>query len=203
VRIVQPMILTTLLTLLLAGVAPGETTPPDTVVLLIDFQQDFASPDGAWPAAPELSRTAQDGALALVRHAHSRGWHVVRVANAFAPWDPGNLFRRHAAIRGRPGARWILPDTLLQGPLFSKTGPDGFGAAPLRTWFASHPGAVVWIAGFFTEGCVLATVKSALARGHTVVSSPDLVASVDTVSWRKGWARLRKAGLVKGARPEM
>lgn len=195
------MILTTLLALLLAGVALRETSPPDTVVLLIDFQHDFASPDGAWPAAPELSRSAQDGALELVRRANSRGWPVVRVANAFAPWDPGNLFRRHAAIRGRPGARWILPDTSLQGPLFSKTGPDGFGAAPLRTWFASHPGAVVWIAGFFAEGCVLATAKSALARGHTVVSSPELVASVDSGSWRKGWTRLRNAGVVEGMRP--
>lgn len=176
-------------------------TPKDTLVLLVDFQHDFASSDGAWPAAPELSATALANAENLVRHAHDRGWPVVRVANAFHPWDPGNLFRKRAAIRGRPGARWILPDTLLQGPLFPKTGPDGFRSKDLSDWFAHHPGAVVWVAGYFTEGCVLSTARSALARGRVVVSSPSLVASVDSASWRKGWARLREAGVVEGAVP--
>lgn len=167
----------------------------------MDFQHDFASFDGAWPAAQELSATALATTEKLVRHAHDRGWPVVRVANAFHPWDPGNLFRKHAAIRGRPGARWILPDTLLQGPLYSKTRPDGFGSEGLSDWFSRHPGAVVWVAGYFTEGCVLSTARSALARGHVVVSSPSLVASVDSASWRKGWARLRKAGVVEGVFP--
>lgn len=192
------MILTTLLTLILAAVAPRETSVPDTVVLLIDFQHDFANPDGAWPAAPELSRSTQRSAIDLVRLANTRGWKVVRVANAFHPWDPGNLFRRHAAIRGRSGARWILPDSLDQGPLFTKTGSNGFGSEELATWFESHPGSVVWITGFFAEGCALATAESAVKRGHTVVSHPSLLASTDSSSWRKGWRCMRKAGIVEG-----
>jgi len=99
-------------------------------------------------------------------------------------------------------SRWILPDTLLQGPLHSKTGPDGFRSKGLSDWFLRHPGAVVWVAGYFTEGCVLSTARSALARGHVVVSSPSLLASVDSASWRKGWARLREAGVVEGVDSE-
>ena len=194
------MILTAFRTLLTLAVS-AFATPRDTVILLVDFQHDFASPDGAWPAAPELSATTIASAGVLVRQANIRGWQVVRVANAFHPWDPGNLFRKHAAIRGRPGARWVLPDTLLQGPLFSKTGPDGFGSKGLVDWFSQHPASVFWVAGYFTEGCVLSTARSALERGHTVLSSPSLVASVDSASWRKGWERLRKAGVVEETLP--
>lgn len=186
------------LRILLALAVSALATPRDTIVLLIDFQHDFASSNGAWPASPELSATTLASAGALVHQAHTRGWLVVRVANAFHPRDPGNLFRKHAAIRGRPGARWILPDTLLQGPLFPKTGPDGFGSKDLEDWFAQHPASVVWVAGYFTEGCVLSTARSALRRGHVVVSSPHLVASVDSASWRKGWERLRQMGVLEG-----
>lgn len=189
------MILTATIALTLSF-ATSPPAVPDTVVLLVDFQRDFATSTGAWPADPSLSRQAIDGATELVNAAHARGWSVVRVANAFSPWDPGNLFRRRAAIRGSSGAQWVLADSARQGALFSKTGPDGFASGSLSTWFESHSESVIWVAGFFTEGCVLSTAKSAIDRGHTVLSSPSLVASVDSASWRKGWSRLQKAGVV-------
>lgn len=195
--------ITTAFRALLTFAVPALAAPPsDTVVLLVDFQHDFASSDGAWPAPPELSAKTLASAGALVQRAHDRGWPVVRVANAFHPWDPGNLFRNHAAIRGRPGARWILPDTLLQGPIFLKTRSDGFGSDGLSDWFAQHPASVVWVAGYFAEGCVLSTARSAIGRGFTVVSSPSLMASADSSCWRKGWAKMRKAGVVEGVPPE-
>lgn len=193
--------ITTAFRALLTFAVSALAAPQDTVVLLVDFQHDFASSDGAWPSPPELSAKTLASAGALVQRAHDRGWPVVRVANAFHPWDPGNLFRNHAAIRGRPGARWILPDTLLQGPLFLKTGADGFGSEGLSDWFAQHPASVVWVAGYFAEGCVLSTARSALGRGLTVVSSPSLMASADSSCWRKGWAKMCQAGVVEGVPP--
>ena len=175
--------------------------PQDTVVLLVDFQHDFVSSDGAWPARPELSDTTMAHAHALVLHAQGQGWPVVRVANAFHPWDPGNLFRKGAAVRGRPGARWVLPDTVHQGPLFSKTRPDAFGSEELEAWFLERSPSVVWVAGYFAEGCMLSTAKSALRRGYTVVTNPSLMASGDSACWRRSWAKMRKAGVVEGVPP--
>ncbi len=196
-RIVWGMIHTILLflSLTLSGRA---TSSSDTVVLLIDFQHDFASTQGAWPADSTLSAQAIASASALVQHARARGWPVVRTANAFSPWDPGNLFRRHAAVRGTPGARWVMQDTLPNEPLFTKTGSNAFGSDSLSEWFENHPGSTIWIAGFFAEGCALSTAEGARKRGHRVLSAPELVASTDSTRWRKGWQCLRRNG-VEGA----
>lgn len=189
--------MTTFLALLLSlSSAPWEPTQSrDTLVLLIDFQHDFASSAGAWPADSLLARQAMESARRLVRTAHSRGWPVARVANAFSPWDPGNLFRHGAAVRGRPGARWVLDDTLPGEPFFTKRGPDAFRSDSLAAWFSARPGSVVWVAGFFAEGCVTSTACSALGRGHRVLSHPSLVASPDSVHWRCAWEELREVGV--------
>ncbi|MCB9497427.1 MAG: isochorismatase family protein [Fibrobacteria bacterium] len=195
------MILPTTLALALFHAPLPVREAADTVVLLVDFQHDFASPDGAWPADPQLSREVLRNATNLVETAHSRGWSVVRVANAFSKWDPGNIFRHYAAIRGTPGARWILPDTTRQGPLFPKTSPDGFCSKGLNSWFEDHPGSVIWIAGFFAHGCVQATASSALCLGHTVLSSPSLIASPDSLDWKDGWKCMKEAGVVEAEVP--
>ncbi|MBK8800491.1 MAG: isochorismatase family protein [Fibrobacteres bacterium] len=172
--------------------APGS----DTIVLLIDFQYDFADPRGAWPAQAPLAQQTIAAARQLVDTARSRGWPVLRIANEFSRRDFfGNLFRRQAAIQGSLGARLVAPFDSLDGPVFSKSSSDAFSSRKLSDWLANHPGSTLWVSGFFTEGCVASTTGSALRRGHRVLSNPSLSASPDSSSWRRGWRLMLSSGL--------
>lgn len=174
----------------------------DTIVVLIDFQKDFAASDGAWPADRALGAQTLDASARLARTARERNWRIVRVANAFSPKDRiANWFRKGAAIAGSPGARLVPPFDTLPGPLFEKANPSAFESMPFRKWMDDRGTAVLWVAGYFAHGCVAATALDALERGHVVLSHPSLVASPDSGDWRKGWSRMRKAGVRESGIP--
>lgn len=190
----RPMLV---LSLLGADTSPASTPPgSDTVVVLIDFQRDFALAGGAWPADAALSARTLSESERLARAAKERGWPIVRVANAFPAKDRiANWFRKGAAIAGSPGAKLVAPFDTLPGPAFDKTSSSAFGSPSFREWLDGHGKPVLWIAGFFAHGCVAATALDARERGYTVLSGPGLVASPDSSTWRKGWNRMSNGGV--------
>jgi nicotinamidase-related amidase len=173
-----------------------DDSPADTIVLLIDFQKDFVEPSGRWPAETRLSQRTLSTVDTLIQVARKRHWQILRAMNDFPQWDVvGNLFRRGAAVRGFPGAAMVAEVDSIEGPVFPKYWPSAFSNRDLTAWSDAHPRTVIWVAGFFADGCVLHTSRDACARGHVVLSSPHLVASPDSVAWRKGWRSLVAGGV--------
>lgn len=99
----------------------------------------------------------------------------------------GNLLRHSAALANSPGAqldpRVVVPTKAFE---FHKATADAFSNRAFVDWLREAQVEELVILGVFAEGCVRATVASALRRGFTVHVLVPGVAS--DASWKTRWA---------------
>jgi nicotinamidase-related amidase len=181
-------------TLALSAPALAEPVPPvvqsikaeETAILLVDFQANFVSPDGAWYAkfAEHYAKTRMlERTVELVKKARAKGVLVVHITEGYTqdyreldPTNPG-AFHRGQISRGA----WKIgsKEAAYYGPL--KPGPEdrdlylpprsqasGFGGTGLSEILRSKGIKNVAVAGFTSDVCVYATVLSAYDLGFHV-----------------------------------
>jgi ureidoacrylate peracid hydrolase len=174
--------------------ARAEPLPPvaqsikaeETAILLVDFQNNFVSPDGAWYGkfAEHYAKTRMlERTVELVKKARVKGVLVVHITEGYTqdyreldPTNPGAFHRgqigRGAWKIGSKEAAYYAP--LKPGPedrdlfLPPRSQASGFGGTGLNEILRSKGIKNVAVAGFTSDVCVYATVLSAYDLGFHV-----------------------------------
>ena len=166
--------------------------PKETVVVLIEFQNEFASPSGGlYEAVKEVLEKNQTipNTVDLVAKARAKGVQLIYVPIAFSedyremqplPFGilkgvkDGKLF-----IKGSKGAEIIdelkpqAGDLVLEG----KRGLCGFASTNLDFILRQHGFKNVALAGFLTNVCVESSMRSAYDLGYNVITLTDCTAT--------------------------
>jgi ureidoacrylate peracid hydrolase len=178
----------------LSAQARAEPLPPiaqsikaeETAILLVDFQANFVSPDGAWYGkfAEHFAKTRMlERTVELVKKARAKGVQIVHITEGYTqdyreldPTNPGAFHRgqinRGAWKIGSKEAAYYAP--LKPGPedrdlfLPPRSQASGFGGTGLNEILRSRGIKNVAAAGFTSDVCVYATVLSAYDLGFHV-----------------------------------
>jgi nicotinamidase/pyrazinamidase len=155
-------------------------------LLIIDYQNDFAAPDGALSVrggdviAERLNELARDDRFDVV--IATRDWH---------PADHGS-FREQGGpwpvhcVQDTPGAelhpaldRDLVDAVVDAGQERDADGYSGFENPELGTLLREYGITAVTVVGLATDYCVLNTARDALKEGFVVTVDPTAVAAVD------------------------
>ena len=195
--------------LALVAQARAEPLPPvaqsikaeATAILLVDFQANFVSPDGAWyrKFAEHYAKTRMlERTVELVKKARAKGVLVVHITEGYTqdyreldPTNPGAFHRgqinRGAWKIGSKEAAYYAP--LKPGPedrdlfLPPRSQASGFGGTGLSEILRSKGIKNVAVAGFTSDVCVYATVLSAYDLGfHVYALREGMVGFFDGMS---------------------
>ncbi len=158
----------------------------ETAILLVDFQGNFVSPDGAWyeKFAEHFAKTRMlERTVGLVGKARAKGVLVVHITEGYTSdyreLDPANPGGFHRGQIGRGAWKIGSKEAAYYDPL--KPGPgdrdlflppriqaSGFGGTGLNEILRSKGIRNVAVAGFTSDVCVYATVLSAYDLGFRV-----------------------------------
>ena len=189
-----PIATSAIVTLALSAPVRAEPLPPvaqsikaeETAILLVDFQANFVSPDGAWYGkfAEHYAKTRMlERTVELVKKARAKGVLVVHITEGYTqdfreldPTNPGGFHRgqinRGAWKIGSKEAAYYAP--LKPGPedrdlfLPPRSQASGFGGTGLSEILRTKGIKNVAVAGFTSDVCVYATVLSAYDLGFHV-----------------------------------
>ena len=150
----------------LAGATPAPARIAESVLLLIDIQNEYF--DGPLRlAGVEAAAETAAGLLARARAAGAPVIHVRhrgRPGGAFDPEAPRGQI--HASVAPLPG------ETVVEKGL-----PNGFAGTTLAEVLDGLAGRPLIVAGFMTHMCVSATVRAALDRGLSSTVAADATAT--------------------------
>jgi len=155
-------------------------------LLIIDYQNDFAAPDGALSVAggdaiaPRINALSRDPRFAFV--AATRDWHPADHASFVAqggPWPPH-------CVQGSPGAELHpaldasrIGAVVDAGADRDAPGYSGFERTDLEQILRDHDIDAVTIVGLATDYCVKETALDALRRGFAVTVDRGAVRPVE------------------------
>jgi nicotinamidase-related amidase len=137
-------------------------------LVLIDLQYDFLNASGRMPAAQDQIEPMLAHIHCAAAAANASGDPVIGVANRFARFDPGNLFRRFAAVAGSPGSAWDERAPESNAGTFTKAAGSAFSNPDFENALQSRGIGEIVLTGVYTSGCVAATARDGLRRGFKV-----------------------------------
>lgn len=179
-------------------VSTGRVRPfrSNLALLLVDLQRDFLEPGGRLHVSRGEAARVLAVARQLLARAEAEEWVTAFIRSEFPPGDRvSNFLRRNAALEGAPGSaldpRLTVPEW---ASVFAKARPDAFTTTNFGAFLKRHSIHDLIIAGVMTDGCVLATARTALRRGYHVFVVQDGVASRNPLRQRYGLLRLKWAG---------
>jgi nicotinamidase/pyrazinamidase len=172
-------------------------------LVIVDFQNDFAGPDGALAVpggeaiAPRLNALAREERFALV--IATRDWHPPDHGSFAAQGGPWPVH----CVQGTPGAE--LHPGLERGPIDAVVdkgqrrdteGYSGFEAPELTALLREHGITALTVVGLATDYCVLNTARDALVAGHEVTVDASATRAVDASpgDGERALAELRERG---------
>jgi ureidoacrylate peracid hydrolase len=175
--------------------------PEETAILLVDFQANFVSPDGAWypKFAEHYAKTRMlERTVELVGKARAKGVLIVHITEGYTqdyreldPANPGAFHRgqiaRGAWKIGSKEAAYYAP--LMPGPgdrdlfLPPRIQASGFGGTGLNEILRAKGIKNVAVGGFTSDVCVYATVLAAYDLGfHVYALREAMVGFFDTIA---------------------
>jgi ureidoacrylate peracid hydrolase len=175
--------------------------PEETAILLVDFQANFVSPDGAWypKFAEHYAKTRMlERTVELFGKARAKGVLIVHITEGYTqdyreldPANPGAFHRgqiaRGAWKIGSKEAAYYAP--LMPGPghrdlfLPPRIQASGFGGTGLNEILRAKGIKNVAVGGFTSDVCVYATVLAAYDLGfHVYALREAMVGFFDTIA---------------------
>jgi ureidoacrylate peracid hydrolase len=160
--------------------------PEETAILLVDFQANFVSPDGAWyrKFADHYAKTRMlERTVELVDKARAKGVLIVHITEGYTQnyreLDPANPGGFHRGQIGRGAWKIGSKEAAYYAPLMASSGDrdlflppriqaSGFGGTGLNEILRSKGIKNVAVAGFTSDVCVYATALSAYDLGFHV-----------------------------------
>jgi nicotinamidase-related amidase len=166
--------------------------PKRTAVVLIEFQNDFASEGGAFHGAVQdvMERTGMlDNARGLVEAARAAGATIVHAPITFAP-GYGEVSRHPygilkgvvdstAFVKGEWGAEIVDSLAPQEGDVVveGKRGLDTFATTNLDFILRARGIETIALGGFLTNCCVESTMRTGYEKGYQVITLSDCVAA--------------------------
>jgi nicotinamidase-related amidase len=165
----------------------------ETAILLVDFQANFVSPDGAWyqKFAQHYAKTRMlERAVELVGKARAKGVLIVHITEGYTSdyreLDPANPGGFHRGQIGRGAWKIGSKEAAYYEPLKPAPGDrdlflppriqaSGFGGTGLNEILRSKGIKNVAVAGFTSDVCVYATVLSAYDLGFHVYALREVM----------------------------
>ncbi|MFQ6058062.1 MAG: cysteine hydrolase family protein [Anaerolineae bacterium] len=169
--------------------------PKETAVVLIEFQNEFCSPDGAlYGAVKEVleKNNTIPNTVDLVAKARAKGVQIVYVPISFTedyhelmeePYGILKAVKDGKAFRKGTKAVEIIEELTPQpGDLIieGKRGLCGFATTNLDFALRQRGIKNVALAGFLTNVCVESTMRTAYEKGYNVITLTDCTAAT---SW--------------------
>jgi len=175
--------------------------PEETAILLVDFQANFVSPDGAWypKFAEHYAKTRMlERTVELVGKARAKGVLIVHITEGYTqdyreldPANPGAFHRgqisRGAWKIGSKEAAYYAP--LMPSPgdrdlfLPPRIQASGFGGTGLNEILRAKGIKNVAVGGFTSDVCVYATVLAAYDLGfHVYALREAMVGFFDVIA---------------------
>jgi len=166
---------------------------PDTALIVVDVQNDFADPHGGLSVAeaesiiPVLNEEIRSARAAGSPVIYTKDWHPESTPH-FA--KDGGIWPVHC-VAGTWGAEFH-PDLVVEGPEIHKgaNGEDGYSGFTMRdpvsgetkpTGLNERLGSIrhLIVVGLATDYCVKATALDGLTLGHDVTVLAECVKAVD------------------------
>jgi ureidoacrylate peracid hydrolase len=169
--------------------------PEETEIIFVDFQNNFAAPDGEhYPRYKKIFEETKmlENSVDLVKRARALGVQVIQVTEGYTPdyreldWSNPGTFHRSQILRQawKIGSKAVeLYEPLRPGSgdkdilLPNRIHVSGFGGNGLDYILKSRGIKNVALGGFSTEGCVYATLLSAYDLGYHVYALKDVMTS--------------------------
>ncbi len=168
---------------------------PRTAVLAVDLQRDFLADDARLPVARTQIEPLVRASNALLDSARDRGVRVVYIGNEFSESDwIANLLRRHAAMRGSPGAELDPRVHRVSDVYFAKAARDAFTNPALDAYLRRAEIDRLIVFGVMADACVRATVLGARNRGYAVTVVREAVGTRGDEAREGVLAQLAEAG---------
>lgn len=173
-------------------VPPQPINPSNTALLLIEYQNDFASPGGSLhdPVAPVMESTAMlEHSQCAMTDARNAGVTVIHAPLAFEPGyeeigaTPYGILKGVVETNAFERDTWgvELVDSMKPDPvdivLAGKRGLDAFGTTNLDFELRSRNIETIAIAGFLTNCCIESTMRSGYELGYRIVPLIDCMAA--------------------------
>jgi len=172
-----------------------ELNPAETAVLFVDFQNNFAAPDGEhYPSYKKIFDQTKmlENSVDLVKKARALGVQIIQVTEGYTAdhreldWANPGFFHRSQIVRKawKMGTKAVeLYEPLRPGPndgdilLPNRITVSGFGGNGLDTILKSRGIRNIALGGFSTDGCVYATLIAAYDLGYRVYAIKDAMTS--------------------------
>ena len=175
-----------------------QLNPAETAILLVDFQNNFAAPDGEhYPTYKKIFEQTKmlENSVDLVKKGRALGVQIIQVTEGYTSdhreldWSNPGFFHRSQIARKawQMGTKAVdLYEPLRPGPndrdilLPNRITVSGFGGNGLDTILKSRGIKNVALGGFSTDGCVYATLISGYDLGYHVYAVKDAMTSNHT-----------------------
>jgi nicotinamidase-related amidase len=155
-----------------------ESRGNEPALVLIDLQQSFLSSEGSRPVAEDQAETLIKAVNAMIDAAHKQVVPVIYVKDEYSRFQfAANMARDDAALRYEAGSSFDPRVNDVGGVYFAKTCEDGFSNDAFQSHLKTIGAGRLIIAGVRADGSVLATAKTAIARGYGVTVISDAVAA--------------------------
>jgi nicotinamidase/pyrazinamidase len=164
-------------------------TQLNKALLVVDIQNDFTGQKARMPAEKSQANEIIRNINNLVGYSQYNEWVVIYIGNEYSSFDPLNVFRNFAAIKGSEGVKLDPKLAVINQNYFSKKTEDAFSNLELLTFLKQSKINEILVTGVYAEACILQTIKGGLRNGFLVKAIAD---GIGTKSQKKRQSCLDK-----------
>lgn len=165
-------------------------------LLVMNMQKDFLGEHARLPVARDQLQLLLETTNKMIAKASTAGIDIIYIGNEFEPRDwLANLFRRGAAIKGRPETALDSRLQVVNDNYFATIRPDAFSNPGLQQWLEQREITHLIMVGVFAAWCVSSTALAAKNRGYQVTVITDAVACSKDSSRGRSLRRMHDSGI--------
>ena len=165
-----------------------------SAILIVDIQRDFTGANAKMPVHPAQAAQMIANLNQLVSHVDHSWAEVIYIGNEYSKWNPLNVFRHFAAIKGTEGTQLDERLRVVTDVYFSKSQGDAFSNPALNAYLQTAHVDKVFVSGLYAEACICATVKGALRNRYRVYVLKDCIATKSDAGRAKAVRQYERMG---------
>jgi nicotinamidase-related amidase len=169
---------------------------PQTVLVLLNYQVDYLSPDGRMPVAQDQVGGLIKATNKMIAAMRPGPLPIIYTLNEFTPFEPvSDLGQNFSALRFEAGSALDKRINYLGGVYFSNDTWDAFANSQFDRHLQLIGAGHLVLAGPYPERSALDTAREARRRGYSVTVISDAVASSDSQRRDSALRQLSQAGV--------
>lgn len=147
-----------------------------SALLAIDIQNDFTQPFGRMPVDAAQAERVIANLNEVIALTHRSNLLPVYIGNEFNRYDPLNLLRNFAALRGSEGRKLDPRLRFASDNYFAKRQDNAFSNPSLTAFLRNRSIEHLYLAGVYAEACIFRTLKGALRLKFSCAVVSDAIA---------------------------